>query len=153
MSEHQATIRWTRNGPDFVRGKFSREHTWTFDGGAVVQASPAPSVVPAPWSSTTAVDPEEAFVASIASCHMLTFLWLASRAGFVADSYEDQAAGVLTKNESGVPWVSTVTLRPRIAWSGDKVPAPADLERLHHDAHAQCFIANSVKTEIRVLHE
>jgi len=150
MSEHTATIRWTRTGPDFLKGKYSREHTWTFDGGVTVPASPAPSVAPAPWSNPANVDPEEAFVASVSSCHMLTFLWLASKEGFIADSYEDEAAGVMTKNERGVPWVSTITLRPRIAWSGEKPPTPADLERLHHAAHEKCFIANSIKTQVTV---
>lgn len=150
MSEHKATIRWTRTGPDFLKGKYSREHTWTFDGGATVPASPSPSVVPAPWSNAAGVDPEEAFVASISSCHMLTFVWLASREGFIADRYEDEAVGVMTKNERGVPWVSTVTLRPLIVWSGDKLPTPADLERLHHRAHGECFIANSIKTTVTV---
>ncbi len=150
MSEHKAIIRWSRHGPDFLKGKYSREHTWTFDGGLTVSASPAPSVVPAPWSNAAGVDPEEAFVASISSCHMLTFVWLASRAGFVCDGYEDEAVGVMAKSERGVSWVSKVTLRPRIAWSGEKLPTSADLERLHHAAHEQCFIANSVKTEIVV---
>ena len=150
MSKHTATIRWTRTGPDFAKGKFSREHTWTFDGGLTVPASPAPSVVPAPWSNPAGVDPEEAFVASVSSCHMLTFVWLASREGFTADRYEDEAVGVMSKNERGIPWVSAITLRPRIAWSGEKLPTPADLERLHHAAHEQCFIANSIKTEVTV---
>ena len=150
MGQHTASISWKRNGPDFAKGKYSREHTWTFDGGAVVPASPSPSVVPAPWSNAAHVDPEEAYVASIASCHMLTFLWVASREGFQADSYEDSAAGVMTKNERGIAWISKVTLRPRITWSGEKLPAAADLDRLHHLAHEQCFIANSVKTEIVV---
>ena len=148
--EYTATIQWQRSGPDFLKGKYSREHTWTFDGGVTVAASPAPSVVPSPWSNAANVDPEEAFVASISSCHMLTFLWLASRQGFQAESYEDNAVGVMTKNERGVPWVSKVTLRPRIAWSGDKVPSAADLDSLHHSAHKQCYIANSVKTEVVV---
>jgi organic hydroperoxide reductase OsmC/OhrA len=150
MHEHKATIRWVRKDPDFLRGRYSREHTWTFDGGLTVPASPAPSVVPAPWSNAANVDPEEAFVASVSSCHMLTFLWLASKEGFTADSYEDEAAGVMSKNERGVPWVSVITLRPRIAWSGEKIPAAADLDRLHHHAHEQCFIANSIKAEVRV---
>lgn len=150
MSEHKATIRWSRSGPDFNKGKYSRLHTWTFDGGVTVPGSPAPSVVPAPWSDPAAVDPEEAYVAALASCHMLTFIWLASRAGFQADSYVDEAVGALAKNERGVPWVSTITLRPRIVWSGDKLPTAADLERLHARAHEQCFIANSVKTAIRI---
>ena len=150
MSDHKASLRWTRSGPDFIRGKYSREHTWTFDGGLTVPASPSPSVVPAPWSNTANVDPEEAFVASISSSHMLTFLWVASKEGFIAESYEDEAVGVMTKNERGVPWVSAVTLRPRIVWSGDKLPTPSDLERLHHRAHEGCFIANSVRTRITV---
>jgi organic hydroperoxide reductase OsmC/OhrA len=150
MSEHKAIIQWNCAGPDFLKGRFSREHTWTFDGGATVPASASPSVVPAPYSSAAAVDPEEAFVASIASCHMLTFVWLASRSGFAIESYRDEAIGTMTKNERGVPWVSAVVLRPAIEWSGEKRPTPEDLDRLHHQAHEQCFIANSVKTEITV---
>src|ERR1044071_6311765 len=111
MSEHKAIISWQRMSPDFLAGKYSREHTWTFDGGVVVPASPSPSVVPAPWSNPANVDPEEAFVAAISSCHMLTFLFLASRAGFQVDSYRDEAVGVMKKNERGVPWISAVTLR------------------------------------------
>lgn len=150
MSEHKAIIQWAFSGADFLKGKFSREHTWTFDGGVTVPASASPSVVPAPYSSVAAVDPEEAFVASIASCHMLTFVWLASRAGFSIESYRDEAVGVMTKNERGMPWVSAVTLRPEIVWNGEQLPTGEDLDRLHHQAHEQCFIANSVKTEITV---
>src|SRR4051794_20232738 len=105
MAEHKAIITWKRTGPDFTKGKYSREHTWTFDGGLVVPASPAPSVVPVPWSNPANVDPEEAFVASISSCHMLTFLYVASKAGFQVDSYADEAVGVMVKNEKGTPWV------------------------------------------------
>jgi organic hydroperoxide reductase OsmC/OhrA len=148
MSEHKAIIRWRRSGPDFLKGKYSREHTWTFDGGVTVPASPAPSVVPTPWSNPANVDPEEAFVAAISSCHMLTFVYLASKQGFQVESYEDEAVGVMAKNEKGVPWVSRVTLNPKIVFGGEKQPTPADLEHLHHGAHEQCFIANSVKTEI-----
>jgi organic hydroperoxide reductase OsmC/OhrA len=150
MSEHKATISWTRTGTDFLAGKYSREHTWSFDGGLTVAASPSPSVVPAPYSNPARVDPEEAFVAAISSCHMLTFLYLASREGWQVDSYRDEAVGVMTKNGKGVPWVSSVALHPRIAYSGDKRPAPADEERLHHLAHEQCFIANSIKTAVAV---
>jgi len=150
MSEHKATIRWQRSGPDFLKGRYSREHTWTFDGGVTVAASPAPSVVPAPWSNPAGVDPEEAFVAAIASCHMLTFLWLASKQGFQIDRYDDEAVGTMTKNERGVLWVSRVTLRPQIAWSGEKQPRAGEIEHLHHEAHEQCFIANSVKTEVAI---
>ena len=150
MSEHKAIIAWKRTSEEFLKGKYSREHTWTFDGGLSVPASPAPSVVPAPWSNPAHIDPEEAYVASLSSCHMLTFLWLASRQGFQIDSYHDEAAGLTTKNEKGVPWISAVTLRPRIAYSGPKIPTPADEERLHHQAHEQCYIANSVKTQVKV---
>jgi organic hydroperoxide reductase OsmC/OhrA len=150
MSEHKAMIRWRGNGPDFLKGKYSREHTWTFDGGASVPASASPAVVPAPWSNPAHVDPEEAFVASLASCHLLTFLYLAGQQGFQIDSYDDEAVGVMAKNEKGVPWVSRVTLHPRIVFGGDKRPTPAEEEKLHHQAHEQCFIANSVKTEVVV---
>ena len=150
MSEHKAIISWKCTGPDFVKGKYSREHSWTFDGGVTVPASPAPSVVPVPYANPACVDPEEAFVAAIASCHMLTFLYVASKEGFQADSYHDEAVGRMTKNEKGVAWISSVVLHPTIAFSGQKLPTPADLERLHHLAHQQCFIANSVKTSITV---
>jgi len=150
MSEHKASISWKRNGPDFVKGKYSREHTWSFDGGVTVPASPSPSVVPAPWSNAANVDPEEAFVASISSCHMLTYLWLASKQGFEIESYEDTAVGAMTKNERGVPWVSSVTLNPKIIYGGSKKPSEEEIEHLHHDAHAQCFISNSVKTNVLV---
>jgi len=150
MAEHKAVISWQRTSPDFLKGKYSREHTWTFDGGLTVPASPSPSVVPAPWSNPANVDPEEAFVAAISSCHMLTFLYLAAKQGFQVDSYHDEAIGVTTKNERGVPWVSAVTLHPKIVYGGEKTPTPAEVERLHHLSHEQCFIANSIKTEVVV---
>jgi organic hydroperoxide reductase OsmC/OhrA len=150
MSEHKATISWKRTSPEFLNGKYSREHTWKFDGGVTVPASPSPSVVPVPYSNPANVDPEEAFVAAVSSCHMLTYLYLASRQGFQVDSYHDEAVGVTTKNEKGAPWVSSVTLHPQIAYSGDKLPTVADEERLHHLAHEQCFIANSIKSEVKV---
>ena len=150
MSEHKATISWKRTSPDFLKGKYSREHNWTFDGGLTIPASPSPSVVPAPYSNPAHVDPEEAFVASISSCHMLTFLFIASRQGFQVDSYEDEAIGVMTKNEKGAAWVSSVTLNPKIVYSGEKLPTPTDEEHLHHLAHEQCLIANSIKTEVTV---
>jgi organic hydroperoxide reductase OsmC/OhrA len=115
-----------------------------------VEAAASPSIAPAVYNSATAVDPEEAFVASVASCHMLTFLFFAARGGFIVDSYEDNAVGTMTKNDNGVPWVSTVTLKPKIAFSGEKRPTAEDLNHLHHEAHDKCFIANSVKSEIRV---
>ena len=153
MSSHIATIRWQRTstGEEFLKGKYSREHTWTFDGGVTVPASPSPHVVPRPWSNEANVDPEEAYVASISSCHMLTFVYLAQKAGFVVDAYEDAAVGKMTKSErGGTPWVSHVTLTPRISWGGTKRPTEAETEHLHHEAHERCFIANSLKTEVVV---
>jgi organic hydroperoxide reductase OsmC/OhrA len=150
MSEYKATIKWQRISPDFLKGKYSREHTWTFDDGVIVPASSSPSVVPTPYSNPACVDPEEAFVAAISSCHMLTFLFLASKQGFQIDSYEDESIGVMTKNEKGMPWVSLVTLNPKIVYSGEKLPTPMAENHLHHLAHEQCFIANSIKTEVAV---
>jgi organic hydroperoxide reductase OsmC/OhrA len=150
MSKHRATISWKCTSTDFINGRYSREHTWSFDGGVVVPASPSPSVVPAPWSNPANVDPEEAYVAAVSSCHMLTFLYLAGKEGFQVDSYDDEAIGEMTKNERGTPWVSSVTLQPKIHYSGSKQPNPAEEERLHHEAHEQCFIAQSIKTEITV---
>jgi organic hydroperoxide reductase OsmC/OhrA len=150
MSEHRATIEWAggATADDFVKLRYTREHRWTFDGGAVVAGSSSPSVVPAPWSNPRAVDPEEAFVAAISSCHMLTFLFVAARAGFAIESYRDEAVGVMSKTPQGVAWVSKVTLSPVIRYAGNRVPDGDELAKLHHDAHAGCFIANSVKTEI-----
>lgn len=149
MSEHRATIRWKQSG-DFAKGRFSREHTWTFDGGVTVPASAAPTSVPPPLSNPACVDPEEAFVASISSCHMLTFVWLAWKAKLEVTSYEDEAVGVMTKNEKGVPWVSAVTLNPKVEWGGAGAPDEATLARLHHEAHELCYVAQSVKTVIHV---
>jgi organic hydroperoxide reductase OsmC/OhrA len=150
MSEHKAFIRWSRTSPDFCAGRYSREHTWQFDGGVTVPASPSPSVVPTPFSNPASVDPEEAFVAAVSSCHMLTFLHLASKEGFQVDAYSDEAVGVMTRNENGVPWVSSITLNVRIDYSGSRLPTPQDEESLHHHAHEQCFIANSIKTRVQV---
>ncbi len=152
MPEHAATIRWSRteSGPDFLRGRYSREHTWEFDGGATLRASPSPSIVPAPWSNEALVDPEEAYVAAIASCHFLTFAWVASKAGFELEHYEDRASGRMTKNERGAAWVSEVTLSVRCGYSGGKAPTREEEEKLHHEAHEQCFIANSVRTDVKV---
>lgn len=151
MAEHRATIEWRTTAPaaEFVKGRYSREHAWHFDGGVTVPASPSPAVVPAPWSNSAHVDPEESYVAAIASCHMLTFLWAASKRGFAVASYRDEAVGVMTKNARGKAWVSRVVLAPRVEWTG-KVPAPEELAELHHAAHDDCFIANSVTTEIVV---
>ena len=136
-------------GPEFSKGRYSREHTWSFDGGVTVPASSSPSVVRQPYSNPAAVDPEEAFVASIASCHMLTFVYLAGRRGFEVTSYEDDAVGHMTKNERGVPWVSSVVLHPRVVYAGT-APTPHEEEQLHEESHLECYISQSVKTDIRV---
>ena len=150
MAEHKAIIKWRFAGGDFRKGRYSREHTWSFDGGLTVPASPSPSVVPAPYSNPAHIDPEEAFVASIASCHMLTFLMYAFRGGFEVLAYQDEAVGVMSKNDSGVPWVSAVTLRPQVTYGGDERPSPEREQKLHEDAHHGCFISNSVKTAITI---
>ncbi len=134
----------------FLKGRYSREHTWSFDGGVTVPASPSPAVVPAPYSNAAHVDPEEAFVASIASCHPLTFLHLAFKAGYDIAGYEDDATGEMTRNEQGRLWVSRMTLAPRIDYVGAARPDAAAESALHHAAHDECFIASSVRTEILV---
>ena len=153
MSTYTATIRWSREGEaeDFTKGRYSRAHEWAFDGGVTVPASPSPHVVPQPWSDLNAVDPEEAFVASLSSCHMLFFVDLARRAGLIVDRYTDEAEGLLEKRDDGKMWMSKVTLRPRIDWGSD-VPDEATLADLHHKAHDLCFIANSVTSEVVVEH-
>ncbi len=151
MIQHAATVRWHRDpDADFVRNRYSRAHEWRFDGGAVVPASASPSVVRAPWSDPAGVDPEEGFVAAIASCHMLWFLSIAAAKGYVVDRYEDEAVGTMGKNAAGKEWVAEVVLRPRIVFGGERKPDAAALEALHHEAHAECFIASSVKSDIRV---
>jgi len=150
MSGHTATISWSASpDEDFVKGQYSRAHQWQFDGGAVVAASASPTIVPAPWSDAAAVDPEEAFIASLASCHMLFFLDFAKRAGVVVSEYEDSAEGVMAKGEDGKMRITRVTLRPRIAFGGDG-PDAAALDALHHQAHDACFIANSTTAEITI---
>jgi len=150
MSQHKATIDWNRGSGDFSKGRYSREHKWLFDGGLSVAASSSPAVVPVPWSNIAAIDPEEAFVASLASCHMLTFLHVARLGGFDVESYVDEAVGHTTPNEKRIPWVATVVLNPKIVYGGDKRPTPEEEARLHHLAHEQCFIAQSVKTAVKV---
>ena len=151
MHEYKATILWKNTaGTDFLKGRYSREHTWTFDGGLTIPASSSPQVVPLPWSVAANVDPEESYIASLSSCHMLTFIWLAGKAGFLVESYRDEATGIMAKNERGAFWVSKVTLHPEISWGGDRTPTPAELDQLHHRSHEECFIANSVKTEVVV---
>jgi len=151
MSSYTATIRWSREGEaeDFAKGRYSRAHEWAFDGGLTVPAGPSPHIVPDPWGNPAGVDPEEAFVASLSSCHMLFFVDLARRAGFVVDAYIDEAEGELEKRADGKMWMSRVTLRPRVTWGGE-APGEAAVADLHHKAHEACFIANSVTTEVVV---
>ena len=152
MSTYTATIRWSRTGDgDFTKGQYSRAHEWAFDGGAVVPASPAPGIVQPPYSDPAGVDPEEAFVASLSSCHMLFFLDYTRRAGFVVDEYVDEAEGFLEKRDDGKMWMSRVTLSPRVTWGGS-APDEAAIADLHHRAHEACFIANSVASEVVVEH-
>jgi organic hydroperoxide reductase OsmC/OhrA len=148
--EYTATIRWERGEGSFADNRYSREHVWVFDGGTEVPASPAPANVPAPWSRADAVDPEEAFVAALSSCHMLFFLAFAAKRGFTADAYEDHAVGVMERNERGKLFISRVTLDPTIAWSGDKRPSAEDIAELHRRSHEECYIANSARSEVVV---
>ena len=148
MSEFTATVVWQRQGAVFTDQKYSRAHQWRFDGGAVVAGSSSPHSVRLPYSDPAAVDPEEAFVASLSSCHMLFFLSFAAKAGFVVDSYQDQAVGVMSKNTDGKMALTLVTLRPEAVYAG-KQPTVEQLAELHHHAHEECFIASSVKTEVR----
>ncbi|MEP7042926.1 MAG: OsmC family protein [Dokdonella sp.] len=150
MSEHTATVHWQRGDADFAQGHYSRRHEWRFDGGAVVAASPSPHVVPAPWSDPAGVDPEEAFVVAISSCHMLWFLSLAAERGFVVDRYEDEAIGTMTRIAPQRHAITEVVLRPLIAYAAGHAPDAVAANALHEDAHERCFIANSVKTAIRI---
>ncbi|OJG00118.1 OsmC family protein [Pararhizobium antarcticum] len=148
MAHYTATIVWERGDSEvFTDNRYSRGHSWSFDGGVSIRASSSPHVVPR-YSDPAGVDPEEAFVASLSSCHMMSFLYLAAKRGLVVNRYDDTAEGAMEKNASGHFWVSRVTLRPRIAWEGD-VPERSVVDALHHQAHEECFIANSVRTEVR----
>jgi organic hydroperoxide reductase OsmC/OhrA len=150
MSNYTATISWSRNGQDFARNRYSRAHLWSFDGGVLVRASSSPAVVPEPMSASDAVDPEEAFVASLSSCHMLWFLSVAASKGYCVDSYDDAAEGVMSQNEEGRIAMTRVTLRPHVQFAKGKTPSAANHEALHEEAHAKCFIAASVKTAVAI---
>jgi organic hydroperoxide reductase OsmC/OhrA len=148
MSIFSAQVTWTRGDARFIDNRYSRGHLWSFDGGATIAASSSPDVVPLPYSVPENVDPEEAFVAALASCHMLFFLSLAAKAGFVVDSYADRAEGLMSV-EDGVTQVTAVSLNPRIGYSGPRPDRDAEID-LHHKAHALCFLANSVKSRITI---
>jgi organic hydroperoxide reductase OsmC/OhrA len=146
MSEHKVTLTWSRGDVPFEYQKYPRDHTWKFDGGHEMQATAAPAYLGNPKN----VDPEEAFVAALSSCHMLTFLAVACKKKFVLDEYSDDAVGMMEKNAEGKLAITKVTLRPKLKFSGEKQPTDQELDEMHHFAHDQCFIANSVKTEVTV---
>ena len=149
MSQYTAEVLWLREpGQGFLDNRYSRRHLLRFDGGAQVAGSSSPHSVPLPRSDASAVDPEEAFVAALASCHMLWFLALAAKRGFVVDRYADAAVGVMAKNAEGRVAITRVTLRPQVGFSGERLPTHAQIEHLHHEAHEACYIANSVKSEV-----
>lgn len=151
MSQHVAVVAWNRGDQPFSDNKYGRGHDWRFDGGAVVRGSSAPSpMIPPPLSEEAAVDPEEALVAALSSCHMLFFLAYARKDGFVVDSYRDEAEGTLGKNERGKMSITEIVLRPAVTWSGDKLPDAAAIADLHHRAHDVCYIANSVRAEVKI---
>lgn len=147
MSEHRAQILWQRTSKDFTYATYNREHDWRFKGGVVVQASAAPQF----RGSGNCPDPEDAFVASLSSCHMLTFLAIAAKRGYTVDRYEDAAVGYLGKNAQGKLAITRVELKPQIRFGADKQPDAAALKTMHDAAHHECFIANSVLTEVRVV--
>jgi organic hydroperoxide reductase OsmC/OhrA len=148
MSHYTVQVLWQRGGQDFQGNRYSRRHLIRFDGGAEMAGSSSPHVVPEPQSDPAAVDPEEAFVASLSSCHMLWFLSIAARQGFCVDGYTDNAQGLMARNDAGKMAMTRVTLRPEVAFSGSKRPSREQIQQLHHAAHEECFIANSVTTEI-----
>ena len=149
MSEYTAKISWKNDSPDtFTKNRYTRGHTWSFDGGIELPASSSPHAVRVPFSVEEAVDPEEALVAAAASCHMLSFLWVVAQRGFAVDSYEDDAVGEMIET-NGKHWISKITLDPRIVWSGNE-PNAEELAEMHHAAHEVCYIANSIKSEVIV---
>jgi len=149
MSQHVVKVVWKRGrGERYVDNHYSRGHSWVFDGGITVPASSSPHVVPVPYSVENHVDPEEAFVAALSSCHMLFFLAVAAKRKFVVDAYVDNAIGTMEKNADGKLSMTQVILRPQVTFTGQLRPSKAQIEEMHHQSHDQCFIANSVKTEV-----
>lgn len=149
MGEYRVAVEWNRNGATFTDNRYSRGHRWRFDGGVEVPASSSPHVVPVPMSVEAAVDPEEAFVASLSSCHMLWFLSIAARHGFVVDHYSDEAIGRMGKNAESKMAMTQVVLHPSVQFAGENRPTAAEVQSMHHEAHEKCFIANSVKSDVR----
>jgi len=149
MAEHKAVVLWSRDGAIFTDNRYSRGHRWLFDGGVEVPASSSPHVVPVPLSIEAAVDPEEAFVASLSSCHMLSFLYVSAKRGFVVERYRDEAVGVLGKDAAGRVAMTRVTLHPDVHFGTGRRPTSDEVDAMHHEAHELCFIAHSVKTDVR----
>lgn len=150
MSKYNVTVSWERQEANFTDNKYNRLHHWQFDGGEIVPASSSPQVVPTPLSDSSAIDPEEAFIASLSSCHMLWFLSIAAKRGFVVDKYNDKAEGLMGKNKNGKLAITEVTLRPHVKYLSSLTPGIEEDAEIHHEAHEKCFIANSVRTEIIV---
>lgn len=149
MAQYNAEVLWLRGDQDFLNNQYSRRHVLRFDGGVEIPGSSSPHVVPLPMSDASAVDPEEAFVSSLSSCHMLWFLSIAAKRKFCVDRYFDAAIGVMEKNAEGKMAMSVVTLKPEVVFSGERVPTREKIDQMHHEAHEECFIANSVKTYVR----
>lgn len=149
MAQHTAEILWLRGEQDFCGNRYSRKHQLRFDGGAEVAGSSSPHVVPLPMSDATAVDPEEMFIASIASCHMLWFLSIAAKNNFCIDRYADTPVGIMQRNKDGKMAVGVVILKPAVDFSGATQPTLTQIAAMHHEAHEECFIANSVITDVR----
>lgn len=150
MHTYEATVSWKKGDQNFSDNRYSRAHTWRFDGGAQVAASSSPLSVPEPMSVAANVDPEEALIAATSSCHMLFFLAFAAKRGFVVDDYLDHATGVMEKNGEGKIAITRITLRPAIMFSGERRPTPEELAELHHRSHEACYIANSIKADVVV---
>lgn len=149
MSKYFAKISWQKaNNETFSDNQYSRGHQWTFDGGATIPASSSPHIVPLPYSVEANVDPEEAFVASLSSCHMLFFLSIAAKRRYVIESYNDDAIGLMETDSNKKQSMTLVTLKPIVKFIGDRMPTIDQISKMHHQAHEQCFIANSVKTKI-----
>lgn len=151
MSKYSATINWQRqDDEEFIDNKYSRGHTWEFDGGKIIQASSSPNVVPLPYSIETNIDPEEAFIAALSSCHMLFFLSFAANRKYTVESYTDKAIGTMQIAKDNRMSMTDITLQPKIVFSGELQPTQEQIDKIHHNAHKQCFIANSVKTKIHI---
>ncbi len=151
MKQFEAQVAWQRAGQPFLDGRYSRAHDWQFDGGLQLRASSSPLSVPLPMSDPAALDPEEALVAAASSCHMLFFLSLAAQRGLVVDSYLDRAVGYLGQDQSGARAMTRIELRPAIVFGGERQPSGEELDALHHEAHARCYIANSLKSAVVVM--